>query len=248
MAVGNVPDPTVSMLSKTINGVGITVTAGGATGIFQGRANNTWNNMTGTSWNNMIEDVISARDGDGTVSISLTGLDDAKQYTLTVWHNVSATDSQSFAKDLYAISPSVTTGTPVGTPTDGQATNWDRTDGKTDADYLNSVISFTPSGGSAVILLTSASLDHLLVMSGLTLETPVSTGGLRITNTGFDGSDNFYIDVEGGVTGRKVTSADDLDFTNEVDLTTTDDGNNRFFISPANRNAAKDFFRVEEAP
>jgi hypothetical protein len=71
---------------------------------------------------------------------------------------------------------------------------------------------------------------------------------LRITGFGFVGgnpANDFFIDVEGGVAGRKVTSSDNLvaPFT---DVPTTDDSANRFFISPANRNALRDFFRVEE--
>lgn len=74
------------------------------------------------------------------------------------------------------------------------------------------------------------------------------TAELKITDFGFVGgnpANDFYIDVEGGVTGRKVTSSDNLSdpFT---DVPTTDDTANRFFISPANRNALKDFFRVED--
>jgi hypothetical protein len=170
MVVSNAPSPTVSTVTDTIGGVGITLTAGGAGGIFQGRAANTWNNMVGTSWNNMVEDVIAARSGDGTISINLTGLTDTLDYTLTVWHNVSAVDSASFAGGFYAITPSVTTGTLLGTATNGQSTNWDRTDGKTDADFINSVISFNSSGGNADLLLTSASTSQFLVMSGLQLD------------------------------------------------------------------------------
>ena len=144
------------------------------------------------------------------------------------------------------ITPTVTTGTVVGTIQAGQVTNV-RPGVRMDGDFLNSIVSFTTdASGNATVLLTSTT--EFVVVSGFSLTTATQAGELVITGTGFDGSDNFYIDVENGVAERKVTSADDLDFTNEVDVTTTDDGNNRFFISPANRNAAKDFFRVREAP
>jgi hypothetical protein len=251
MAVGNAPDPTVSSLSRTINGVGITVTAGGATGIFQGRANNTWNNMTGTSWNNMVEDVIAARSGDGTVSLNFTGLDDSEQHTLTVWHNVSATDSASFAGGFYAITPTVTTGTLIGTATSGQATNWDRTDGKTDADFVNSVISFTSTGGTAEILLTSASANQFLVMSGLTLEFPVGGSNPLITEAGFNFGGYFEATVTGLDTSknyvlkRSADLQDGFPFTAFGPFPAT---STTMEVTDSALPVGDSYYRIEEAP
>jgi len=171
IGVENAPNPVVPSVSTTAGSVSITVTAGGA-GYFQGRAGGlaTWGGITGTSWNDMVDDAVAARNGDGTVTISLGGLDDATEYSLTAWHNISATDSASFANGFYAITPSIAVGTLVGVAEAGTASNLTSNDVLTDASFDNSVIHFMPTGGSAEILLTSASSSQFLVLSGMQLD------------------------------------------------------------------------------
>jgi len=72
-----------------------------------------------------------------------------------------------------------------------------------------------------------------------------------IVASGFIGND-FFIDVEDGVFGKKVTSSDDLvlPFTDISNISIVVDDNNEFnrFIIPASElNSDKDFFRVEES-
>jgi len=73
---------------------------------------------------------------------------------------------------------------------------------------------------------------------------------IKILDQGMLGND-FFIDVDGGTTGRKVTSSDDLilPFTDVSGVTAVNDDNgmpNRFII-PANQiNSMRDFFRIEE--
>lgn len=237
-------------INSTIDAIGATLTVGGGGYITArgGPAENRAGEITGTGWDDVVEEFTVARNGDGTLEIALTGLDRAETYTLTGFHNdpYTVAGNTGFATGDGVITPTITTGTAVGAALDGQNTNL-RPGEHTDGDFLNSVVSFkTDASGNATVLLTSTT--QFVVLNGLQLVIAEQGTALVITDLGFDGSDNFYIDVEGGVAGRKVTSADDLDFTSEVDVTTTDDGANRFFISPANRNAAKDFFRVREAP
>lgn len=185
MSVANAPSTTVSSINDTFGGIGIFLTAGGG-GIFQGRTDGAWNNMSGTSWNNMVEDMIAGRSGNGTVSILLTGLDDSLDHTLTVWHNVSASNGMSFAAGLYAITPSVNVGTLLGSPTSGQATNWHRdlVPLADDDDFLNSVISFNSTGGNAEIILTSASANFFVPMSGLQLDSVPEPSGVALLGLG----------------------------------------------------------------
>ena len=149
---------------------GITVTAGGG-GYFQGRAGGTWGpvNVTDADWDNIVGDTVAARNGDGSVIISFTGLS-LIDHTLTAWHNVSATDSASFSAGLYSITPSLTTGTLVGAPTVGAASNINKNAvGVVAADFNNSAITFTPdSFGNATVVLTSGS-GSFLTLSGLEL-------------------------------------------------------------------------------
>ncbi|BCX48777.1 hypothetical protein HAHE_26850 [Haloferula helveola] len=152
---------------------GVTVTAGGAGGYFQGRGGGTWGtvSVTDADWDDVVGDTIAARGGDGTVTISFTGLNTALDYTFTAWHNVSATDSPSFSAGFYTITPTITTGTLVGLATAGAASNIDKNAiGVVAADFSNSVITFTPDGsGNATVLLTSASASQFLTLGGMEL-------------------------------------------------------------------------------
>lgn len=72
---------------------------------------------------------------------------------------------------------------------------------------------------------------------------------ITITDSGFDGNGNFYIDVAEGVDGLIVTTSPDLvsQFTQAGGV--TNDGANRFTISAGSLDAngdGADFFRVEE--
>ncbi len=151
---------------------GVTITAGGS-GYFQGRAGGTWGavNVTDADWNNLVGDTAAARNGNGTVIITFSGLALNTEHQLTAWHNVSATDSSSFSSGSYTITPSITTGSLVGTATNGQASNIKKGSTATAADFNNSIISFTPDGsGNATVLLTSASTSQFLTLSGVQLE------------------------------------------------------------------------------
>ncbi|MCP5535809.1 MAG: PEP-CTERM sorting domain-containing protein [Akkermansiaceae bacterium] len=153
----------------------VTFTAGGAGGYFAGRAGGTWGavNVTDADWNDLVGDTVAARSGDGTISISFTGLALGVEHQFTAWHNVSATDSASFSAGLYTITPSITTGTLVGSATSGAASNINKNAvGVVAADFNNSVINFTPDGsGNATVLLTSAdATNHFLTFSGMQLE------------------------------------------------------------------------------
>lgn len=180
-AVANAEPTTTANLPTP---VGITISAGGG-GYFQGRAGGTWGpvNVTDADWDNMVGDTAAARGGNGTVVIALTGLNSLLPHTLTAWHNVSATDSASFSAGLYAITPSLTTGTLFGVPTVGAASNI-RTNavGVVAANFNNSVISFTPDGsGNATVVLTSASASQFLTLSGLQVESiPEPSGALLL--------------------------------------------------------------------
>ena len=50
-----------------------------------------------------------------------------------------------------------------------------------------------------------------------------SSGRPYSVTIGGNPANDFFIDVLGGVAGRKVTSSDTLDFSSPVDVTTTDD-------------------------
>lgn len=72
---------------------------------------------------------------------------------------------------------------------------------------------------------------------------------LVITASGFTASGDFFIDVEGGVAGKVITSSNSLadDF---VPVATTDDGANRFLIAAGDLDPGdldRSFFRVELA-
>ncbi|MBK1833949.1 BNR-4 repeat-containing protein [Roseibacillus ishigakijimensis] len=71
------------------------------------------------------------------------------------------------------------------------------------------------------------------------------SGAILIDGCGFDEAGHFYLDVRDGVAHRRVTSADNLDFTNASAVNTTDDGLNRFLIPSSERHPRRDFFRVE---
>jgi hypothetical protein len=161
---------------------GITITAGGG-GYFQGRAGGTWGpvNVTDAPWDNMVGDTTAARNGDGTVTIAFTGLS-LVDHTFTAWHNVSATDSQSFSSGLYAITPSLTVGSLVGAPTVGQATNTrNNAIGVVAADFKNSVISFTPDGaGNATVVLSSPQASGFLTLSGIELTSVPEPSGAAL--------------------------------------------------------------------
>lgn len=167
---------------------GITVTAGGG-GYFQGRAGGTWGpvNVTDADWDNMVGDTTAARNGNGTVIISFTGLNSALDHTLTAWHNVSATDGASFSATFYSITPSLTTGSLIGL-TAGAASNINKNAvGVVAADFNNSVITFTPDvSGNATIVLTSASASQFLTLSGLELvSVPEPSGATLLGLAGF---------------------------------------------------------------
>lgn len=165
---------------------GITITAGGG-GYFQGRAGGTWGtvNVTDADWDDLVGDTTAARSGDGTVTISFTGLS-LIDHTLTAWHNVSATDSASFSSGLYSITPSLTTGTLVGTATVGAASNINKDAvGVVAADFNNSVISFTPDGGgNATVVLTSPQASGFLTLSGIEVTSVPEPSGTALLGLG----------------------------------------------------------------
>jgi hypothetical protein len=134
----------------------------------------------------VVGDTAAARGGDGTVVISFTGLQVGVEHQFTAWHNVSATDGPSFSNGLYAIVPSMTTGTLVGLPTDGAASNINKNAvGVVAADFDNSVISFTPDGsGNATVLLTSASTSQFLTFSGMQLDAVPEPSGAALLGLG----------------------------------------------------------------
>ncbi|BCX47988.1 hypothetical protein HAHE_18960 [Haloferula helveola] len=87
-------------------------------------------------------------------------------------------------------------------------------------------------------------------MYGMTNEVFGSGTELKVVDSGFIGSD-FFIDVNSGTAGRKVTSSDDLSapFTDVPGVIEENDGGgqpNRFRIPAAQLNAGRDFFRVED--
>ncbi|MEM9079988.1 MAG: hypothetical protein AAGC74_04780 [Verrucomicrobiota bacterium] len=103
-----------------------------------------------------------------------------------------------------------------------------------------------PVDGIKIIPLWGA--NSVVCFDNVTIQKVTTTpSSIEITSCGFDGMGNFTITVNQPVAGLKVTSADDLDFTNNsVDVTTTDDGANTFTIAPSEFTSTGDFFRVEE--
>ena len=69
---------------------------------------------------------------------------------------------------------------------------------------------------------------------------------ITIVDSGFIG-DDFFIEVAEGTAGLLVTSSDTLDFANSssVNATVDSSNSNRFLISLSERNALRDFFRIE---
>ena len=69
---------------------------------------------------------------------------------------------------------------------------------------------------------------------------------ITIVDSGFIG-DDFFIEVAEGTAGLLVTSSDTLDFANSssVNATVDSSNSNRFLIPLSERNALRDFFRIE---
>lgn len=82
--------------------------------------------------------------------------------------------------------------------------------------------------------------------------TPEPTTTITITDSGFDTSGNFYLDIAEGVTGLRVMSSPSLAANSFVLATgVSDDGLNRFTINATSLDSngdGADFFRVEEVP
>lgn len=167
-------DTALESINSTVGGISVTITALGGTSAYVtsrgGTADARGGEITGTSWDNMVEDFIAARDGNGDMSIALTGLNAGFTYTLTGWHNDSYTINQGFSANLgYAITPSMQLGTLVGVADAGASTNL-TAGARSDGQFNTSVISFTSDvNGNATILLTGNSTSNFLALSGLQL-------------------------------------------------------------------------------
>lgn len=165
-----------STITHTVGGVGVSIVALGTYGKIESRGGQGSPNddrgreITGTSWNDMLEDLIAARDGNGDMSIALTGLTAGVTYTLTGWHNDAYVVNEGFASNHgYKVTPSVELGALVGVADTGASTNV-KAGMRRDGLFNTSVISFTSDvHGNATILLTGDSTDNYLALSGLQL-------------------------------------------------------------------------------
>ncbi|MCP5536459.1 MAG: PEP-CTERM sorting domain-containing protein [Akkermansiaceae bacterium] len=161
---------TNNSISTTLSGIGVSITSNGG-GYVTARGGTTEDRdgeITGTSWDDVVEDFAVARAGNGSATLSLTGLDNTKTYSLTIYNNdcYEISGNPGFAGGT--LTPTITTGAIVGVADAGTITNV-REGARTDGDFDNQFISFTPdSGGNADILITSSS--NFVLFSGMQLD------------------------------------------------------------------------------
>lgn len=104
--------------------------------------------------------------------------------------------------------------------------------------------------GIKIVLLWGAGSDVGFDNVEIVIPQPAST--ITITESGFDGGGNFYLDVAEGVAGLRVMTSPDLTPGSFVPASgVSNNSANRFIISAASLDTNADgteFFRVEEVP
>ncbi|MGJ8725255.1 MAG: hypothetical protein ACSHYB_11910 [Roseibacillus sp.] len=120
--------------------------------------------------------------------------------------------------------------------------------------YTNLFVPETISSGGVVdaikIVLVHGD-DSVVGYDNVEIVIPNGTAAVTITDCGFDSSGNFYIDVEEGVSGLRVTTSTDLNAAFTTVTGATNNGANRFTIPPGlldGNSDGADFFRVETLP
>ncbi|YCM44181.1 PEP-CTERM sorting domain-containing protein [Verrucomicrobiaceae bacterium 227] len=162
----------------SVGGIDLTLTANGAGGVLHSRGGTSElrsTEISGTSWNDMVEDLVTARDGDGSISVTIAGLSLTDTHTLTVWHNDSynnagAPTNEGFASGLYSVTPSVINGTLVGFADPGAASHVRDTAPADDSQFNTSIISFMADGGGNATINLTAGSGSFVAISGLQLD------------------------------------------------------------------------------
>jgi|GEM_PF-854424 len=237
-------------VSRTIGSRALTVSAGGGGYLTsRGPSDQRAGEFTGTSWNDVVEELIAARGGDGTVTLEFSGLDPATPHELTVFHNDPYTiaGNPGFATGDGVITPGVTTGTMLGSVQAGVNTNI-RPGTRSDADFLNSVVRFTPdASGLATILL--ASTTEFVVLDGILLENVA--GELVATARGFNEAGGFEVRVAGLDRGKRYVLKRSVDLADGFpDIAAgpfTPASGMETLVDPAPP-SARAFYRIEEVP
>ena len=165
--------------STSTGSVDATISATGTGGRLQGRGTGSGRNagLTGLSLPDVHRDLVAARDGDGGFQITLTGLTIGHIITLEAWHNDSTANGTGFSTPLGSlVTPSLISGGSLISADTGALTVVNDSSG-VDADLDSSVISFTATGSTAVILLDVDTPNNFLPVGGFIVDSVVPEPG-----------------------------------------------------------------------
>lgn len=106
-----------------------------------------------------------------------------------------------------------------------------------------------PVDGIKIVLI--AGNGSIVGFDNVTIVTDSEPVTITLTDSGFDASGNYFLEIAEGVSGLIVMGSPDLETAFSPVAGVTDDGANRFTIPAASLDSnsdGADFFRVEEAP